>query len=287
VSTLDLQYLGVGGWLMRWGADEIATAPCFSNPTFLEVAFGKIAAKPEVIDRYYPKSNVQAILAGHSHYDHLIDVAHVATHSAREAKVYGNRTMRNILAAALPLDRLVAMEDSLGKWIPAGNRIRFMALESEHAPHFFGFKFYCGEVESPLKSLPNRASGWKEGKTLAFLIEFLREDGTPAMRVHYQDSASTPPLGFPPEEIDRVDIVIACLASFARVTGYPQEILQRLKPREVIAGHWEHFFGPRTTPHRVIAFSDAEEFQRRATKALPNARYHRPVPGDILSFRAE
>ena len=280
----ELEYLGVGGWLMRWRGTEIATAPCFSNPSFTRVAFGRIESKRELVDRFFPRSVVKAIIAGHSHYDHLLDVTDIAKRFAPSATIFGNRTMRNILGAALPGERLVAVEEFAGQWVHIDETVRFMPLISEHAPHFLGLKFFCGEVTSPLARLPDRANGWKEGQTLAFVIEFLHADGSVAFRLHYQDAASTPPLGFPPPEQTDFDVAITCLASFSQVSGYPDAILQRLRPEHVIAGHWEDFFRPRTEPLRVVPLSDAEAFARRVQLSVPDARYHKPEPGSTLGF---
>ena len=45
-------------------------------------------------------ARTQAILAGHSHYDHLMDLPYITSRYAPQATVYGNDTMVNLLAPA-------------------------------------------------------------------------------------------------------------------------------------------------------------------------------------------
>jgi hypothetical protein len=75
----------------------------------------------------------------------------------------------------------------------AGGTMRVMARCSGHAPQFLGVKLFGGKIDHDLTELPRNAYGWKEGQTLAFLIDVLRADGSSMLRFHYQDTASTPP----------------------------------------------------------------------------------------------
>jgi hypothetical protein len=91
--------------------------------------------------------------------------------------------------------------------------------------------------------------GWREGTTLAWLVDLLDDDYKTAYRIHYQDSASNPPYGFPPILPDNkpVDLEIICGASTDQVELYPEALLNITKPRKLAIGHWEDFFG--NDPH--------------------------------------
>src|SRR5262249_24619762 len=139
------------------------------------------------------------------------------------AKIYGSETMKNILAASsVSGDDVIAVEKDAGtdtrpgSWQYVSRRVRFMALVSQHAPILFHVKFAEGSYPAPLQELPRRAGDWREGQTLAYIVEFLGTDEkTVDFRVHYQDAASTPPLGFPslstvPSD-QRADVAILCM----------------------------------------------------------------------------
>ena len=192
-----------------------------------------------------------AILVGHSHYDHLMDVPVVSRDRAPNARIYVNDSGAHVLAAAAgPLD-VVALDASawsFGRpksWIRVpGTRIRFLAILSEHAPHFHGLTLYGGAYSVDQQSLPTRAPGWKLGQPLAFLIEFLAADGSVDVRIHYQDSASSPRAGFPPRNLQpaRYKILLPCVASWHEVDDYPEKILEEFAPNFAVLGHWEDFF---------------------------------------------
>ena len=123
------------------------------------------------------------------------------THPGRRSSVM--RPTRNILAAGgIPWHRRVSLNDragdseSEGEWVTvSGGRIRFMALRSDHAPHFQGIELYEGFYRSRRTALPVFAWDWVGGETLAYLIDFLDENGDVEFRIHYADATSSPPDG--------------------------------------------------------------------------------------------
>jgi hypothetical protein len=207
--------------------------------------------------------------------------------------------MKYTLAPALSADDVVSVEQGAGtseqpgKWWYASPRLRFMALISEHAPIIAHLKFFEGTYSEPLSELPNRASGWREGQTLAYLVDFLGTDGkTVEFRVHYQDAASTAPLGFPPldklQDQRPVDLAIVCMPGFDQVKNYPEAIIGKLTPRYVVIIHWENFFDllpddPRDL--RTVPTENAEGFLTRLKTVLPKgAVFKLPAPGTWMRF---
>jgi hypothetical protein len=314
-TAVQVKYLGAGSVLIKRGDDSLLTAPFFSNPSMLRVAFGEIRPLPEQIERFLGPTGgkdlagATAVLVGHAHYDHLMDVPYIKKMYLPLAKIYGSETMKNTLAgdSALKADDVVSVEERAWSvsvpeqpekpvewWPKSPRRLRFMALKSEHAPVFAGLKFFEGHYREPLPALPTSAWNWLEGQTLAYLIDFLGADGkTVEFRIHYQDAASTAPLGFPPrfsEPPDQrpVDLAIVCMPGFDQVEGYPEAIMKRLKPRAVVIIHWENFFA--LLPDdlhglRIVPTVDADRFLARLKSALPEgASYKLPAPGTWMHY---
>lgn len=300
-EALVLEYLGVGGWLLRMGDAAVMTAPFFSNPRMLDVGLGRLEPDTAVIERYLPPvEDVEAILVGHAHYDHLMDVPYVMGARAPEARMYGSRTAVNLLRADPALDstRLVSVEETAGndtepgEWHYVENgRVRFMALRSGHAPHFLGIHLYEGRAEEPSDELPRRAGDWVEGTPFAYLIDFLSGSGEVTYRIHYQDAASTPPEGYPPpiDGLDGipVDLAILCAPGYEEVDGYPEMLLERLEPAHVLVGHWEDFFRTRDEDLEAVPGTDLGGFIERMESALPyEALWAIPEPGSVITIRA-
>jgi hypothetical protein len=279
---LSIQYLGVGGHLFRFRDSAIMTAPSITNPSFwLLGPYMPISTDTDLVDRYLPDvSDVESILVGHAHYDHLMDVPYVMQEKAPLSHAYGSATMAHSIAPAIEKQRLHALNDSMailekpGQWQYNSKRsIRFMAIKSTHAPHFMGINFMAGEYTEDLEELPWHAFGWKEGQTLSYLIDFLGSQEEILHRVYYQDAASQEPLGLIPElvakDTKRVDIAIITPASFSQVDNYPESIMIDTQARHYILGHWEDFFANQEQDHQdFVRAIDSDEFFRRFKSGL-------------------
>jgi hypothetical protein len=96
---IEVTYLGVGGFLLRSGKSAIMTPPLYSNPTVGEIALSELYPDGERIDRlmHYDVTSVRAIVVGHGHYDHAMDLPYIAAKRATAASIYGSKTLLNLL----------------------------------------------------------------------------------------------------------------------------------------------------------------------------------------------
>jgi hypothetical protein len=184
-------------------------------------------------------SSVRAVLSGHAHYDHLLDVPSILAR-APAATLYTNASGKHMLAALAPdrgascsntpappitlaRTRVIAADDPAasmvdyrscpskkpagaplqGTWMRVpGAHIRLLAVCSEHPDQFGPVHFGGGSVEQDQCALPAKAGDWLEGTTVSYLIDFLDpSDEKPLVRVYYQDAPSSPPVGIPAPEI--------------------------------------------------------------------------------------
>lgn len=311
-SSPTLQYLGVGGWLIPWKGEGLLIAPSFSNPGLWDIpGVPPLRVQPDkqkIREGMPDARHVSMILVGHAHYDHLLDVPDIVENYAPRAQVYGDETAVHMLNYLLPsqsaryhnvLADIASVPDmhrpgDSGKWILSpGGHIRAKPLRSMHAGHVAGINLLPGIYDKPLTREPVTVWDWRLGTPVAWLIDLLDDKGEPVYRIHYQDSASTPPYGFPPvtETAKRVDIEILCAGSWEQVHGYPQALIKYNEPRMVLIGHWENFFA--NDPHdlRLIpglkldklvkAVEDTPGIgssMRKVMVPAPGARVPLPVP---------
>lgn len=305
-----VQYLGVGGFLLKRGDDVVLTAPLYSNPSLLEVAADHaLTTDRDLIDRLLPDDAklAKAILVGHSHYDHLLDVPYLALYKATRANVYGSTTTARLLAPianalkakdppteVVALDAVAGSHEAPGKWQCLGDGVRFMALRSEHSPQVtvmlpslfkrdpqIPFHLWRGEQPDDREVLPRSASEWVEGRVFSYVIDFFAEKRL-VFRVYYQDSGTNAPVGHVPRAVldeHPVDLALLCVGGdFHRLKGHPEGILASLKPRYVILSHWEDFFvnqklavadgGFQEIPSaNLFASGQTKEFVKRAARA--------------------
>ncbi|MFL5486522.1 MAG: MBL fold metallo-hydrolase [Gemmatimonadaceae bacterium] len=282
--VIKVTYLGVSGLLLEHGGHVLLTAPFFSNPRLglvrpkasrLFRKSPRISADSIMIDRFLPAvaDRASAILVGHGHYDHLLDVPYIATHRATSAFIYGGPSIRRMLMGDSILRRyggrrLVPIEPATagtaarsGIWIyTADSAYRFMALVAGHAPmlHFLGgsYSFAAGTVTTDMDSLPPTAPDWKLGEPYAYLIDVLGSGPERSVfRIYFQDAPSPPPLGFPPPDIlseGRVDLAVLCAATSSNVPHTPDSLLKVLRPAHVLVTHWESFFRSPALPPEVV-----------------------------------
>jgi hypothetical protein len=295
-------YLGSGGFLLRRGDDEIATGPFFSNPGLVKTGVGFIASDVDAVQRFMPqRPGVTAILVGHAHYDHLMDIPAVVKYKTPDATIYSSESAANTLAPIDPPLSIETVDDRAwvpGQpqvWIPVpGTDVHILAIVSEHAPHLWGLTLMKGSYDEPQGKLPRRSTKWLEGQTHAFLIEFRDANDRPQFRIHYQDSASNGGIGQPPKDLDSgagaqrpYTIMIPTVASWEQVSAYPDDLVDRLKPDFAVLAHWEDFFRPFTREReslRHVRLTDPKPFIEKLEKLMGKRALVLPAPLTEVRF---
>ena len=310
IAPLEVSALGVQGFALRYGNDTVLTAPLFTRQSMFDVALNApITPDAQAIDdglAGIPLDQIRAVVSGHAHYDHFLDVPYVLSR-APNAVAYTNLTGRNMLAALAPdrpagctntpgtplaRSRVVALDDTLaskvdwtncpelkppgvplaGSWVAVpSSHVRVMAFCSMHPDQVGPFHFGKGSIADEQCELPVAASGWLEGQTLALLIDFLDDDGKPVHRVFYQDAPTDAPIGQVPAAIlaeRTVDLALLCVGSNDAVANEPTAILENIHPRYALSGHWEDFFQDASSPPQLLPFLDLETYNARANAAL-------------------
>lgn len=303
-DSVGVTYLGSGGFVIRHGGDAILTAPFLSAPRApqLLLPLRSNRARVDSLVREWVRDTgaVRAVLVGHAHYDHVLDLPYIfqrwLTNPAVQA--YGSRALAYTFAADRGFrPRIHVVEDSAGTARSEGGwfgvpGFRFMPLRSDHAPHLLSrVHLLPRRLRRPLPYRPWWILSYAQGTTLAYLVDVTDASGKVVFRLHYQDAASTPPRGYPPAaELARqpVDLAIVCGAAFAQVRGYPDSLLAAMRPRHVVVGHWEDFLlRNRRNPPPGVPLTDYVRFEGRLAATPGNGgRPWVPVPGETRWFCA-
>jgi L-ascorbate metabolism protein UlaG (beta-lactamase superfamily) len=315
-DEVEMRYLGAAGLYLRWGEDSILLGPYFSNPSLARVLLGRWEMDRAAIDRGLagvPVSAVEAILAGHSHCDHIGDLPAILG-MAEHARIFVNRTGVHALAP-YAANRSTALEDGAGQWVwvtseDGGRRpIRFFAVPSEHAPQVDHYLWAKGELKQDWRQpwTGRRFHELKAGQTFALVIDLMSNDlKTVRYRLYYQDAASPQGIGEPPPFADGhpYDLAVLCIASYDKAPGQPAAILRALHPRHVLVAHYDDFFRPQDRPVRFVGLlTDAkvERYLRAISEALgadgsseakpadpvcgpSGSRWTMPLPGEWMRF---
>jgi len=198
--------------LWHWRGEGLLLAPLFSNrSTFGGLPPIGVKADPQRIDAAMSRlkvDDVTMLLIGHGHYDHLLDVPWIMLHHTLAATAFGSRTVARMLGLGnVPADRVKDVENAMQvvagcarkgtsvltpQW-QTSSRGHIMALpiQSMHASHFRVYTLASGEVPEGLTELPGTVFGWKQGQSMAWLIDLLDKPGG---EIAYRFTSRTAPL---------------------------------------------------------------------------------------------
>ena len=274
VPGLEITYYSVGCFLLRWRGLAVLTDPFWSHLSFRQVAFGRTQSDPRQVDGYLEElADVVAVLVGHSHYDHVLDLPYVAPHLASDVQVFASRTLAHTLAPLeLPLDIQVmnshlATPDSPGRWFSTGGgRIRILPIASGHPNNYAFIHLFTDRLRADRTTPPTHSSHFQEGITLAFLVDLLEADGeTVVHRIYIETSSRGWPDGFFPSELleDRgVDVALLAMDCANIEARGRDSIIDFIEPSTVLFCHWENFFRTKEEAPREIVKVDLPRLKK-------------------------
>ncbi|MET0595172.1 MAG: MBL fold metallo-hydrolase [Polyangiaceae bacterium] len=222
---LSMTYLGVAGWRIDDGANVLLLDPNFSRPHIVDLSVELVPNETE-ISRYAPP-HATAILVGHSHYDHLLDVPEIARRTG--AKVVGSESTLNVArASGLPEGQLVLAAP--GATLTFGP-FAVRPLRGRHS--------LTGLPNLPIPrnvAVPLAAGAYHEGGTFHYLL-----------RVRERTILFIGTANFIETEMEglRPDVAIIASGLREKVPDYACRLMRALgRPRLVFANHFDAFQEP-------------------------------------------
>ena len=265
-QTLQVRWLGTASYIMQVGDVLLLTDPFYSYHSMIETGVGEVKSEPKNVRQIaqelknLPKP--KAIFIGHSHYDHLLDLAALYKEMDwDDVPIYGSETTRNIIMGyGQGLEKHWKPVSLKEDWHEVATGLRYQAYAIQHAPHLKGVEIYAGDVTKPRTTPPTRAKDFRCGPTYAYLFEFYTQKRR--FTIYFTGAATNAPLGFPEPSIYSVDLAILCVPGWLLVKGYPEKFVERLKAPYVMASHYNDFFQPKDSKgkRRQVIFADLDSF---------------------------
>jgi L-ascorbate metabolism protein UlaG (beta-lactamase superfamily) len=242
---LSVTFLGVASLLVSDGTSAVITDGFFSRPSLPRVLLRRIAPDPGRIHEALGRAGVtavDAVVPVHTHYDHALDSATVAT--ATGARLLGGASAAQLgVGGGLPEDRIAIVTP--GRPVACG-RFTLTLVESTHCPP----DRYPGVIEHPVAP-PARTSAYRCGEACSIFLEHV--SGRTAL---IQGSA-----GFVPGALTDRAAEVAYLGvgqlghqDPGYIREYWQETVDAVGARRVVLIHWDDFFRPLTKPLRALPY---------------------------------
>ena len=237
-AGLELEWLGVAGYRLTYEGTTVLVDPYVSRVPLLSVILRRpTLPDATLIDRYVRRAD--AILIGHTHWDHAVDAPAIARRDG--ATVYGSDS----------LARLMALHGLDGVIVEPGRRYEIGPFTvsftpSRHSKLLFGRKV---PFDGPLtcEDLHGLSPGaYRCGDVFGIRIEVA---GT---SFYHQGSADLRD----DARIEPVDVFLAGIAGRQVTPHYWRRILPRLDPRVVVPTHYDNFFAPLDKPLSLVRRAD-------------------------------
>ena len=248
-AVVTLEYMGAAGWRISEGSTVILVDPYVSRilgpPPPLAAPYSKLpgdtrpvygwsdVAVPDeaAIDSHVPRADF--ILVTHTHYDHILDVPHIArkTHSL----VVGTESTENVLRAySVPEEQLITVRG--GEDYDFGV-FSLRVIPSLHSP-LDHKRYFSSETAPPgMKAPLTLQQMHPEGGTLAYLIRFQGHQILVFGGMNYIE-----------REIEGLEpdiVLVGAASSRKEIYDYTGRLMRNLHfPPLVLPTHWDNFFAP-------------------------------------------
>ena len=281
-ATVSATWFGVSTLLFDDGETQILIDGAFTRLAPLDVLLRRsvrsdIGTVNLMLDRFR-MDRVAAIVPVNSHFDHAIDVGHIANRTG--AIVLGSESTANIARGAnVPVDQYQILKDLESRHFGAFT-ITVMA-DPGPAVGPGGDAWFTGTITEPL-SQPARTSAWRAGRPTTVIVE--HPSGVSVVK----GSASFVEDGFAERTADVVFLSIAGLESRGRTytESYWENVVTATKAPRVIATHFDDVTQPlgdvRLLPPLVDAVSTAagwvDELAATSDVVVERPRFGAPIP---------
>jgi L-ascorbate metabolism protein UlaG (beta-lactamase superfamily) len=284
---LILRYLGTAGWEITDGTTIVLIDPYLSRINgpappgggsgqpiagdtrrvykWTDIATPDIAAIDARIQR------ADFILVTHTHYDHILDVPHIALKT--HATVIGTESTENVMRAyGVPEDQMITVR--------GGEDYQFQGfslriIPSIHSP--LDHKHYFSSATAPpgMKAPLTLEQIHPEGGTLAYLIRFPEHQILAFGGNNYIEREIT---GLEPDVV-----LIGAGASRKEIYDYAGRLMRDLHyPALVLPTHWDNFLVPYEASQQP-ALEALQSFLKEIAAASPKTKvivpkYFQPIP---------
>ncbi len=234
---LELRWIGTAGYRLAYQGTVIWIDPYVTRLPMSALALRRVVpSSTREVEAWIDRAD--AILVGHTHFDHALDVPAIARRFG--CPVYGSASLRNLMGLHGMAAQAVVVEP---KRDYAVGPFRFHFVPSVHSKLQLGLGVpYAGELTCDhVDHLVPQA--YRCGQVWGIAIEVA------GIRIYHQGSADI----LEDEVVDRgVDLFLCGISGRRFTPHYAERAIRALDPKVIVASHYDNFFRPLEAP---FAFS--------------------------------
>ncbi|HPQ45260.1 MAG TPA: MBL fold metallo-hydrolase [Syntrophales bacterium] len=267
-----IRWTGTAGVECTDGDKTVLIDPYHSRSGKNEIFFGWPEPKSDLIERYLETlpGRVSAIIAGHTHLDHVLDIPIFARHLA--CPLIGSASLETLMVLYGKPGTVTVCKGGERIELPGGTAVTM--IRSLHGLVLGGKTPYQGEI-NPENRLPMRAREYRLGDMYMPKVEM------GGVIIMHAGSAN-----FIESEIEGhcCDVLFMCVPGWKKIPEYCTRLPEILQPKLIIPFHYDDFFSPISKDGRVrtLPFLDMAGFLKRVSASAPRAEIRTIRPFESL-----
>jgi L-ascorbate metabolism protein UlaG (beta-lactamase superfamily) len=251
-GELSIRWFGTAAYRLEYSGVVLWIDPWFSRQGLLKLRFGVIEPVVEEIEKYVDRAD--AIVIGHSHYDHAADLPYIAPKTG--AVVYGSESTANLLRAH-------GTDESQIRVVTGGDSVEEGPFRVTFVPSAHGSirgkvpgDFDIGpDIQPPLKAME-----YGHGGVFGLLVEVA---GT---RIYHKGSAAIVEEN---ERDVRADLLVLGISIRADTEKFVYRMVEMIEPRILMPTHYDYFFRPLSKGLRLVPGTRFQQVVEEAREARP------------------
>jgi L-ascorbate metabolism protein UlaG (beta-lactamase superfamily) len=270
-GAVRVRWLGTAGFAIEHREHVLLLDPYITRASLAACLMRPLRPDLAVIARHVPRAD--AIVLGHTHFDHALDVPAIATRTG--ARVFGSTSAAALCRSkGVAADRIDVVETVAGG-DPVEREVGPFVLRfvpSAHSRFLFGRVPAAGEI-ADCDDVPMRLHDYKCGAVFGVEIRVA------GRTLYHVGSAELVDANI---RVKHVDLVLLCVAGWTSSRDYPERVAHRLAPGAVLLAHWDDFLRPIDRPARPLPAMQMPRLVDRLTRAAGGAKIGTvPLLGEV------
>lgn len=225
-------WLGTAGFALEHAGYTVLIDPYVTRASLFDCARGPLRSDTVRVAQRLPRAD--AIVAGHTHFDHCLDVPAAALVSG--ATVYGSPSCVHLCRAAGVPEAKVVDVSARGGPAPFEAEVGPFVLRfvpSVHSAFALGRVPFPGDI-ADCAELPMGVGAYRCGAVFSVDVRVA------GRRIYHLGSADLVDAAPAPG----VDLLLCCVAGWTTTPRFAPRVMSALRPGAVLLSHWDNFFRP-------------------------------------------